>query len=138
MRHAPPLLEDWLSIEKAIAAQQQAAAETEAQLQRQAREHEITAPSDEQCEGDAAADGAQAIEAEADNSSEDEQNFPERIVGHTRNTRVEQRKLRVKWIGWSSRSDDLSWEPQAQLLEDGHEEMVREYLTRHNLVFPPV
>ena len=50
--------------------------------------------------------------------------------------RVDLRKLKVKWHGWSSREEDLSWEPQANLIEDGHEELVASYLLAHKLKFP--
>ena len=68
------------------------------------------------------------------------QYFPERIVGvwqpkRSRSCRrpAEERQFKIKWHYWGE--SDLTWETQQQLIDDGHGEMVRNFLLGHR---PPL
>ena len=56
--------------------------------------------------------------------------YPERIVkDRLKPGRVaDERELCVKWQGWSSAAEDLTWESQKGLIEDGHAQLVLNYL----------
>ena len=47
-----------------------------------------------------------------------------------------ERELLIKWKGWSSATEDLTWEKQAQLIDEGHARLVLAYLQQKKLVLP--
>jgi len=128
---ATPPLEEWTAVEAAI-EKEKARLDAEAGRQREAAQQAEAAAERADADGGDAQGGAAAEHGLDSNDTY----YPEQIGDHDRPRTVELRRLLIKWRGWSCRPQDLTWEPQAQLIEDGHEQLVYEYLTEKKLKLP--
>jgi len=128
---ATPPLEEWTAVEAAI-EKEKARVAAEAGRQREAAQRAEAAAERADADGGDAQGGATAEHGLDSNDTY----YPEQIRDHDRPRTVELRRLLIKWRGWSCRPQDLTWEPQAQLIEDGHEQLVYEYLTEKKLKLP--
>eukprot|EP00966_Prymnesium_polylepis_P235126 5438484-Prymnesium_polylepis.1 len=117
-----PSLEEWDSIEKAIDAQ-----EAE-QVRHEQRERRREADEESEGEEEAESEAEGEEEEEAAEGGDDESHYPECILKDRLKPGrpAAERELLIKWKGWSSDPDDLTWEAQVRLIEDGNAPLILE------------
>ena len=122
-----PSMEEWDSIEKAVDEQQ----EEHRRGERRGAESDGESDGESEGEGEGEGDG-EGEEAEAEAEPEPEANgehFPERILRDRLKAgqKAEQREFLIQWKGWSADPEDLTWQPQAELIQDGNAPLVYEW-----------
>ena len=137
--HAPSL-EEWESIEKAIDAEEAAteaakAKTTQGERQRHGddeseseREEEEEEEEEEKEEEEEESEVEEVEEAEEAKAATE--HFPEKILKDhlAPGQRASKREYLMKWRGWSSALEDLTWQSEEGLVADGHAPLVLAYL----------
>eukprot|EP00966_Prymnesium_polylepis_P336919 7391810-Prymnesium_polylepis.2 len=137
-----PSLEEWDAIEKQLDQEEREAACPFSSKSAQRRNGEESSSDDGYV--DSEEEGAEGGEDEgmvaateaATGDQAPEEYYPERILKHRAGeggpaAKVEGREFLIKWFGFGTGTNDVSWEGQRQLIEDGHALLVHHYLQEH-------
>jgi hypothetical protein len=137
-----PSLEEWKAIEAALDQEEQQQARRGApRAARRRRPADESDESDENDESDKGSGGSsdgdggqeEELDDEVGGEAEEEEHFPERILDHrlgkgAASVRVAGREFKIQWRGYGTGTQDVTWEKQSELIEDGNALLVHRYL----------
>ena len=136
-----PSLEEWKAIEAALDQEerqqaQRSAPTPAARRRRPADKSDESDEDDDSDNGGGSSDDEGGPEEKLDNEADGEDEavyYPERILDHRLGKgpaamRVAGREFLIQWRGWGTGWQDVTWEKQSELIQDGNATLVHNYL----------